>query len=413
MASHAQVTAYARRLARAYNIPPQAALAAVNAYEGDFNEDINWRETLDTLMVGLRDPAHLPPGTTPPIVPGWEWNGTRWRRVGSGAGQNGDTQGGNGGQGPGGGGQGPSGGGGGPQGQGGGGGGQGGAQGGGGGQGAGPPGGDIKVDELRSILQGYGLNARAFDHLIHEAVAEQWTPYQFESALYASAPFHKMFPGIFDGSGGLKMTPGQYLNLVYGQGGYRDIAQEYGISVNRRKLGQLIEGNVSPDEFVFRAQLRQTAKENEPFRTAFNEQIAAAGGTPLDQSDWFGFLAGQSTQELENLWEAASLRTTEGLTLTAAEANAAAGDIGKPGERVDMRDIVNQARSIKDFIAPELQAAGLSDADLVVLESGADPKNLGPRLEQIVKNRKALLAGPQTRLAAAGGGLYPTAREGF
>lgn len=430
MPTRAQIIAYIRRVARSLGVPEAIALALAETMSAMDPGEGDWRAVVEGWVSGLKE-AHRTTGsweqaavevtgdqnvttvardtfgyTVPsgersgsPKPPGPDYPGGGGQ--GSGGGQ--DGQGGGGG-GAGGGGNGPGGGGngGGPSGP-----------GGPGGGNPGGPGGDIQAGQLQAILSGYGLNPRAFDDIIHEAIAQQWTPYQFEAALYASPQFHKMFPGIFNGDGGLKMQPGQYLQLVYGQGGYRDIANEYGIAVNRRKLGMLIEGDVSPDEWAFRAQLRQTAKENEPYRVAFNAAIVASGGQALDQADWFKFLAGESTQNLENLWESASLQTTTGLTLTAAEANAASQAIGKPGERVDLANAVNQARSIKDFIAPELQAAGISDADLVVLESGADPKNLGPRLQQIVNNRKALLSGPQTRLVAAGGGLYPAAHEGF
>ena len=68
-------------------------------------------------------------------------------------------------------------------------------------------------------------------------------------------------------------------------------------------------------------------------------------------------------------------------------------------------------RSIKDFVAPELRAAGITDADLAVLESGADPKNIQGQLQQIVRNRQALVGSNLGgNVSAAGGGLFPAQR---
>lgn len=421
-ATKAQVIAYIRRVARSVGVPPAIALAVAQTISGFDPDAVNadgslgvfglspaetpgldpakWRQNVELgirrLQHAYRASGHWQPAVHE--VSGSDGGAVMDMAVAQFGYRQGNTQGGGGGGGS----------------QNGTGGGQGGGGGGGGADtGYGSNGPDIGPDELRSILRGFGLNPRAFDDLIHDAVVGQWTPYQFEAALYESDPFHKMFPGIFNAGGSLKMTPGQYLQLVYGPNGYRDISHEFGVKINRKKIGQLIEGNVDPEEWADRAQLRSWIRENPEQREAYDAALKAMGRKGLDETTWFKALSGETNQDLQDLEEAARLQLVQGLDIDAGAAVDAARLIGQPGEKVNLNQLVNQARSIKDFISPELQAAGISDVDLVVLQGGADPKNLGPKLEQIVNNRKALLGAPRTRLTAAAGGMFPETREGF
>lgn len=297
----------------------------------------------------------------------------------------------------------------------GGGGGDGGGGGGGGGGGfQGTGGAATEPGELAGILRGFGLNPRLFDDLIHEAIVNQWSPFQFQAELYRSAEFKDTFPGIFNPDGSLKMSPAEYLRLAYGDGGYIDIARQFRIKLDRDRIGMLIHGNKSPAEWAFEASVLQEARSNEIYRQSWNQLLQSMGKDPLDKGDWFNFVAGRTNARIENLHEAATLLGIEGVTITSAEALAAARQIGLPGEMVDLKVLVNQLKDIRDFVAPELRAAGITDADLAVLESGADPKNLRTRLEQIVKNRQALVGAGLGggRAISLGGTLFPEAQEG-
>jgi hypothetical protein len=262
--------------------------------------------------------------------------------------------------------------------------------------------------QLDGILRGLGLSPSMFDDLINQAITQQWTPYQFQAELYGSPEFRNTFPGIFNKDGSLKMTAAEYLHLAYGDGGYSDIAREFGIKLDRDRIGALFSGNKSPDEFAFEASVLQDAKHNEVYRQSWNRVLESMGREPLDKADWFDFVAGRTNAKIENLHEAATLLGAEGLVLSPEQARAASKQIGETGEQVDLKALVSQVRDIKDFVGPELRSAGITDADLAVLESGADPKAISQRLQQIVRNRQALVG------ASLGGtSAFPAIREGL
>lgn len=272
---------------------------------------------------------------------------------------------------------------------------------------------DVEPGELAGILRAYGLNPKLFDDLIREAVENRWTPEQFIAELYSSNEFDHAFPGIFNKDGSLKMTPGQYMDLAYGAGGYVDIARNFGLKLGARKIGQLVAGEVSVDEWAFKALVLQQAKATEVYRQEFNNVLESTGQDPLGKNEWFKFIAKRSEARVENLYEAVALRMDAGLELSPAEALAAAKQIGleQPAARVDIGEIIQKANQFKNVIGPELRAAGITDADLVVLQSGRDPKGIRGRLEQILANREALISsGPggrrsQTAFAAVREGL--------
>jgi len=273
---------------------------------------------------------------------------------------------------------------------------------------------DVQKGELASILRAYGLNPKLFDDLIREAIVQRWTPEQFTAELYGSREFDSAFPGIFRKDGSLAVSPAQYLDLAYGPGGYVDIGRNFGIKLGPKKIGQLVAGEVSPDEWAFKAMVLQQAKATEAYRTEFNAVLEASGAEPLGKKEWFNFIANKSEARVENLYEAVSLRMDTTLDLTPEEALGAAKEIGaeSPGARVDINEIIAKANQYKNVIGPELNAAGITDADLAVLSSGRDPKGVRGQLEQILANREALIG------AGTGGGrardsAFAAVREGL
>ncbi len=289
--------------------------------------------------------------------------------------------------------------------------------GGGGGGGGGVPGwakggDDLTRGELRGILRGLGLSPDQFMPLVEQAIRGQWSVYEVEAAVYESKVFQRTFPGIFNADGSLKMTPAEYIRVAYGPNGYADIAREYGIRVDRRLIGALIGNNKSPDEWAFEANVIREAKIREPFRQAINRTLRAMGQDPVGMKEWADYVARKPNARIANIYEAATLQATDDLAINARQAVAASRQIGAHGEIVDLTDLVAKVRAIKDFIAPELRAAGISDADLAVLESGADPRNLRGTLDQITRNRNALV-GQRLVGAQAGAPQYAAAREGL
>jgi hypothetical protein len=265
---------------------------------------------------------------------------------------------------------------------------------------------DTTAAELRGILRGYGLNPNLFDGIIHQAVVNQWSPEQFIAELYASDEFATAFPGIYNPDGSLKLSPAEYLQLAYGMGGYVDIARNYGLKLSREHIGLLVQNNVSPDEWARRAEILQQARTTEAYRVEFNKLLQAQGHEPLGRKEWFDFIASRSQARIEDLYQAAALRMSD-LELTREEALQAAREIGReqPASPVDISEIVAQARRLRDEIGPELQAAGITDADLAVLSAGSDPRGLAPKLEQILRNRRALV---QAGSRSAGTGFTST-----
>lgn len=273
---------------------------------------------------------------------------------------------------------------------------------------------DVTAGELRGTLRGFGLAPSVFDDLIDAAVQGQWTANELLAAVYDSDVFHNTFPGIFNKDGSLKMSPSEWNQIAFGDGGYADIAKEYGIKLSRSKIGMLVGGNKSPSEFAFIAQTFKKAKSSEVYRQSADQLLRRAGQPELKRSEWLDWMAGKSNARIENFYEALELNAAGDLNINAKQALKAAGQIGQPGEQVNLQELVAKVRSVKDFIAPELSAAGIYDADLAVLQSGNDPKNLQGALQQLLKNRNAIVGQQLVGASSApGGGLFPAAREGL
>lgn len=278
-------------------------------------------------------------------------------------------------------------------------------------------GGGLASGELSAILQGFGMDPSQFTGLIDQAVRENWSDARFTSAVYASSAFHAAFPGIFRKDGSLKMSPGEYRTLG---DEYKKIAKQYGITVDHERIGALVAGDKSPDEFKGLAVLFKAAKKSNDlgYRDKVNAVLTATGKPTIDNmQDWFGYLAGRSANYIYDLTEASRFLAA-GLDINAKDAlKTTAKQVGQPGEAVDLDALIGQVMAVKDFIAPELHAAGISDSDLAIIKAGTDPKGLSPLLEQILRNRQALsTVSPRPRdLATVAGrpGLYPAAQEGF
>ena len=238
--------------------------------------------------------------------------------------------------------------------------------------------------------------------IIDQAIREDWTMSQFTSAVYASRAFERLFPNIKRPDGSLRMSPGEYRTL---QEAYEEIGNDFGIGVNRFRAGLLIEGGVSPQEFARRAQAIQNVRGNKGLMDAYNDQLRQAGLSPLDEQGFFRFVAGAAGPEYYDVYEGALLATS-GLDLTTEEARAAAKKIGQPGEPIDVAALVRDVKALLPDAGPELMQQGITDADLVQLAAGVDPRGIASTLQTIVANRRSqgsFVAGSPLRQGAGGG----------
>jgi transglycosylase-like protein with SLT domain len=269
-------------------------------------------------------------------------------------------------------------------------------------------GGAVSRQDLNDVLRGFGLQPAKFGDLIERAVRENWSDTHFLAMIYASDSFQKAFPGLVRDDGSLRMTPVEYLSL---EDEYRDIAANYGVKLSRQRVGMLVSGDVSPDEWVNRATILQATHDSTALREAFNEVLGRKGQKRLDEMGWFNFLAGKAESDVYDLWEQASFGRA-GMDIS----REGAARIGQAGEFTDVNALIGQVRAVQDIIAPELSAAGITSEDIAVLESeGEDLKQTRPKLEQILRNREALVGQAMTigSTQAAGGGMFPALAEGF
>ena len=263
---------------------------------------------------------------------------------------------------------------------------------------------------LRMTLKTYGLDPKEFAGLIQDAVSGGWSLEEFEARVYASKPFRQTFVGIFNDDGSLKMTPLEYQNLIYGPDGYADMAKEYGVKFDRDRFGRLIGGNVSPSEWAYKMNVVQQAQATDTYRTAFNAQLKLAGQKELNPSEWARFIEGKSSKFVEDLYVASSLDANLGLNARGARSLAEqlrtqTFDPTTPGEDYDLGELIAAIRGQQDVFGPELREAGITEADLALMEVGSDPRNLGRTVAQIARNRGALGPGgtfnPATRRPGA------------
>lgn len=286
--------------------------------------------------------------------------------------------------------------------------------GGGGGEGGGPgrftgfgPKAKSSKRDLNALLAAYGLRPALFQNVIDKAIRGNWSDTHFLSSVYQSRPFRKAFPGITREDGSLRYSPEEYLAL---RDQFSDVAAQFGMKLSKGRFGKLLDGDVSVDEWVSRAQIGRDVRQSDELRKAFNSELTRKQRKTLNKKGWFNFLAGEAESELYDLYESARL-TTAGIEVSRQGAQR----IGGAGELVDLDELIGQVQLVKDFVAPELRAAGISDEDLTALQAGgADPANKGDLLDQVLRNREKLLETSRRggKLTPVGGGLFPSVPEG-
>lgn len=236
-----------------------------------------------------------------------------------------------------------------------------------------------------ALIADLGLADGLFQPMIDMAVRNGWTAEQFRAAVLQSPQFEQLFPGIKRADGSLRMSASEYRQLG---DSYTAVAKEFGMSMSGARIGMLIGGAVSPQEFYQRSAVFEKVKANPGLKDAFNEQLGEFGMKPLNDQDWFKFLAGVGSKDYYDVYEAAQLRNS-GLNIDAGTAAGAARNIGEAGTPSDIAALVTEARNMLADIGPELLRESITDADLVQMSAGYDPKGLEPKLRTIVANRRA------------------------
>lgn len=246
-------------------------------------------------------------------------------------------------------------------------------------------------NQLREMLQGLGLRPVQFNNLIDKAVRNGWQPEQFESAVYQSPAFKQAFPGIFRGDGSLRMSPGEYRAVT---DSYKEIAQRYGLygELGKGRLGNLIKGNVSPQELSDRFSAVQRMKQYAPAFESFQKLVAGSTGNKMTQENVYEFVMGKSPSEFYDLWEAASVGAAAGgagVNLSAAEMRSIATRVpGIQTEESMYSGFQELASKIKTLMPmSQLANMGVNKGDLIELQFGG-PKaaDIASRVDQIIRN---------------------------
>ena len=286
--------------------------------------------------------------------------------------------------------------------------------------------------QLKSALQRSGIEG-AYSSLIREAIINDWSEQQFVQALVRTKSFRRTYPGVVRGGNindfllGQEGTGLSFSTLGQALGNYRTLWQSYETNgraygygkLNKRQVAALIQGEVSPDEFVARAQGVQMVNQNEGALNILNQQRKAAGLQPLGRRDLFSAFASRN-QSFIDAYEATRLRLEgQGLGLNAKEAQQVAGSIGTAGTLTGAADIgalISDLRSQLGDIGPELEREGISRVQLAQFLANPDSDRLGisQRIAQLQQRRRSMgqYAAGQATSTGPGGGITTGGRPG-
>lgn len=252
--------------------------------------------------------------------------------------------------------------------------------------------------------------------MIDKASKDEWNQDEFLFAVSKEKNFRQVFQGI-----GTLFKQGLTFSSAITEwrqraASYKDVhaTLDMPMKLNRRKIGLLIKNNVSPDEYAQRLLIGESLAGSENERNAFNAVRAQMGLQPWGEDRWKK-LTTTNDRALWTQYEAARLYSS-GLNLGVEEAIQVAQSVGAATELYGgIGELVSKVKSIKDFVGQELDQKGITDRDLLMLESGADPRGITPEVERIVNSRQAKGASvPQGARANQRGipSLFPTRSGG-
>lgn len=277
-----------------------------------------------------------------------------------------------------------------------------------------------KRRNIQQLVAGLGLGGD-FETIIAKAVQEDWTTTEFLRALTRSGQFRRRFPGLIQRGGiapFLSPIPSELSvsNLATAirnwyslQNAYTQGLRGFQMEVTPRRMALLIQGQVSPEELTSRALAVETVQRTPGLEAQFNDVLRAAGKKTLDKQGIFRFVARAAPRDFYDIYEAAQFGAQLGFG--AQEALAAGRAAGAPGQAANVQGLIDFVRANRADIGPELAREGITDLDLIQLESGTDPRGIRQRLETLVANRRALgqfAPGFQARRGAGGGvAIFP------
>lgn len=235
---------------------------------------------------------------------------------------------------------------------------------------------DNSRSTLELILQGYGIPPGPFGALIDQAVRLGWTAEELTAQIYASPAFAAMFPGIFREDGSLRMTPYEYRQMA---DQYLSTARLYGISdLDPARIGKLIAGNVSLQEFADRMEAIRRVSE---FKPAFEEfkQVLRARGIPttgLDtDKDLVNFMLGKGPKQFYQLWDELNVGLAARMAgakisqkMVRSIARRLPGVASEAELQLQMQELARHIRTTLPL--SKIHKFGLTKKDLVTLEFG-------------------------------------------
>lgn len=244
-----------------------------------------------------------------------------------------------------------------------------------------------------------------------------------------SKPFRRRFPGIFRKDGSLRLSPQEYIER---ERSFADIASQHGFIIKRTHIGRLINNDVDPEEFVFRARAFQTVRNNPDIFTSFQDvvkEINSRRGPSArlpeirTMKGAVGFVLNQSDPRLYTVYESATLLTAArraGLALDPLRARQIAGTTaGVPTlEEAEQTfaEIAQQLEQAGPEIAAFLQGEDPQRALEVVRFGGKDRAQLAEKVARALAQRAAAQettpAAPRLALTPQGRPVAPgAARE--
>lgn len=256
--------------------------------------------------------------------------------------------------------------------------------------------------------------------LIDQAVRNDWSATEFIRALIGTEAFRMKFPGLMEGGTVAEFLTGQenappsiqniataITNYRTALHEYRQIAQRYGVGFTKKQFQLIIRTQTSADEFGARLRAIQKVQRTPGLEQAFNAQARAFGIETLNEEGVYRLAAGVADKKFYDVYEAAYIQNAD-LGFGKSGAARLARRIGEPGALTDIGAVVAEAKARLSDIAPELEAQGVSKAQLLrfLADPTADTSNIAPRLAQALASKRArgtYVAGQQGRRGPAGG----------
>jgi hypothetical protein len=200
----------------------------------------------------------------------------------------------------------------------------------------------------------------------------------FLQQLRRTKDYAKVFKGIMNKNGTLKMSEAQY---IAGYNSAKDQAASVGRNFNREAYGMAIKNGNSPSEIQDKIEALDTLKTNRDVFMQFNEYLVAKGKAPpkgLTRKDMLAFIMKQGPVEWEQEWNTAS---------QAAQLAKLQIDVGKPKTGSDISykelqklqqnlppgtepDYKGIAAALESLPASKLYGYGLTKKDIVTLGYG-------------------------------------------